>query len=230
MTNIKNLIGQRIQSERKAKGLTQAKLAELAGGLKQPRINNWEKGIRTPGAEEIKQLASVLEVSPAFLMCLTERKQPHPLDRNYVGAFVPLLHSEQVDNPQYWIQAIQDDEYEEEVVFIPITTELAKIVGKNAFALRVDNDSMEPELRLNDVLIINPDFTPKPGSFVVVKSENNPEVIIRRYKQVSISKVTQQFELLAINKNWPDIHSNELVDCKILGTVFYLNRQMMIVI
>lgn len=45
MNDIKKLIGQRIQVERKAKGLTQAKLAELAGGLKQPRVNNWEQGI-----------------------------------------------------------------------------------------------------------------------------------------------------------------------------------------
>ena len=31
---------------------------------------------------------------------------------------------------------------------------------------------------------------PKPGNFVVVKNDDNPEMIIRRYKQVSISKST----------------------------------------
>jgi SOS-response transcriptional repressor LexA len=226
MDNIKKLIGQRIQVERKAKGLTQAKLAELAGGLKQPRVNNWEQGIRTPGPEEIKQLAKVLEVSPAFLMCLTDRKQPHPSDTNYVGALIPLLHSEQLDNPQHWIQSIKEGEYDGEVTFIPITIELAKMIGENAFALKMEDESMEPELRPYDVLIINPDATPKPGNFVVVKSDDNPEVIIRRYKQLSISKSTQQFELLATNKNWPDIQSHELVGCKILGTVFNLSRQI----
>ena len=100
------------------------------------------------------------------------------------------------------------------------------MIGKNAFALKMEDESMEPELRLNDVLIINPDATPKPGNFVVVTSDDNPEVIIRRYKQLSISKSTQQFELLATNKNWPDIQSHEIVGCKILGTVFYLNRQV----
>ena len=226
MNDIKKLIGQRIQVERKAKGLTQAKLAELAGGLKQPRVNNWEQGIRTPGPEEIKQLAKVLEVSPAFLMCLTDRKQPHPLDKNYVGALIPLLSPEQLDRPEHWIQSIRAGEYDGEIAFIPITIELAKMIGDNAFALKMEDESMEPELRLNDVLIINPDATPKPGNFVVVTSDDNPEVIIRRYKQLSISKSTQQFELLATNKNWPDIQSHEIVGCKILGTVFYLNRQV----
>jgi transcriptional regulator with XRE-family HTH domain len=116
MDNIKKLIGQRIQIERKAKGLTQAKLAQLAGDLKQPRVNNWEQGIRTPGPEEIKLLAKVLEVSPAFLMCLTDRKQPHPLDKNYVGALIPLLHFEQLDDSQYWIKTIKNGEYDEKTI------------------------------------------------------------------------------------------------------------------
>jgi len=226
MNDIKKLIGQRIQVERKAKGLTQAKLAELAGGLKQPRVNNWEQGIRTPGPEEIKQLAKVLEVSPAFLMCLTDRKQPHPLDKNYVGALIPLLSPEQLDRPEHWIQSIRAGEYDGEIAFIPITIELAKIIGDNAFALRIEDESMEPDLRPDDVLIVNPDATPKPGNIVVVKSDDNPEVIIRRYKQLSISKSTQQFELLATNKNWAAIQSHELVRCKILGTVINLSRQI----
>lgn len=226
MNNIKKLIGQRIQIERKAKGLTQAKLAELAGELKQPRINNWEQGIRTPGLEEIKQLANVLEVSPAFLMCLTDRKQLHPLDKNHVGALIPLLHAEQLDNPQHWIQSIRAGEYDGEITLIPITTELAKMVGDQAFALKMEDESMEPELKPNDVLIVNPGATPKPGNLVVVTSDDNPEVIIRRFKQLSISKSSLHFELLATNKNWPDIQSHELVGCKILGTVFNINRQV----
>lgn len=226
MSNIKELIGQRIQVERKAKGLTQAKLAELAGDFKQPRVNNWEQGIRTPGPEEIKLLAKVLEVSPAFLMCLTDRKQPHPSDKNYVGALIPLLSLEQLDDPTYWIQFIKAGEYDGEITLIPITVELAKLVGENAFALKMEDESMDPEIRPCDVLIVNPDATPKPGNFVVVKSDDNSEVIIRRYKQLSISKSSLQFELLATNKNWPDIQSHELVGCKILGTVIFLNRQV----
>ena len=226
MNNIKKLIGERIQVERKAKGLTQAKLADLAGGFKQPRINNWEQGIRTPGPEEIKQLAKVLEVSPAYLMCLTDRKQPHPLDKSYVGALIPILSLQQLDDPHRSIKSIKEGEYDGEIAFIPITIELAKMVGDNAFALKMEDESMEPELKSLDVLIVNPDATPKPGNIVVVKSDDNTDVIIRRYKQLSISKSTQQFELLATNKNWPDIQSHELVGCKILGTVFNLIRQI----
>lgn len=77
MTNgtLKEQIGHRIRTERKAKKLTQTKLGELAGNFSQSRVNNWEKGIRTPGIEEAKQLAVILDVSPSYLLCLSDRKK-----------------------------------------------------------------------------------------------------------------------------------------------------------
>ncbi|KTD57021.1 phage repressor [Legionella santicrucis] len=59
--------------ERKAKGLTRKALAELTGELKTSRINNYERGDRRP--TEIKLLADVLEVSPSYLMCLTDNRE-----------------------------------------------------------------------------------------------------------------------------------------------------------
>jgi phage repressor protein C with HTH and peptisase S24 domain len=67
------------------------------------------------------------------------------------------LHSEQFDNPQHWIQSIKAGEYDGEITFIPITIELAKMIGDNAFALKIEDESMEPDLRPDDVLIVNPD-------------------------------------------------------------------------
>lgn len=224
--SIKKLIGQRIQSERKARGLTQAKLAELAGGFKQPRINNWEQGVRTPGPEEIKQVAHVLDVSPAFLMGLTDRKQIHTLDKSHVGALVPLLRPEQCDEAKIWIKAIKTDEYDGEVVLIPLDLEIAKMAGENAFMFKMEDDSMEPELRCHDLLLINPNYPVKPGNLVVAKSEESSEIIVRRYKRISISKTAEEFELLANNTHWPNIQGSSTSECKILGTVVYLHRPM----
>jgi SOS-response transcriptional repressor LexA len=74
------------------------------------------------------------------------------------------------------------------------------MIGENAFALKMEDESMEPELRPYDVLIINPDATPKPGNFVVIKSDDNPEVIIRRYKQLSISSLLSNLSCLLLIK------------------------------
>ncbi|VEB33681.1 helix-turn-helix domain-containing protein [Legionella cherrii] len=59
-----------------AKELTRKALAELTKNLKVSRINNYERGERTPGPDEIKQLAHALEVAPAFfnVFCLMTSK------------------------------------------------------------------------------------------------------------------------------------------------------------
>lgn len=58
--------GELIRKYRKAKGMTQAQLAE-ACRLTDSAIRNYELCNRTPGAEQISAIASVLDVSPEAL-------------------------------------------------------------------------------------------------------------------------------------------------------------------
>lgn len=219
--NIKEEIGRRICEARKAKGLTRKALAEATDDLKPSRINNWERGDRTPGPEEIKQLSKVLDVSPAFLMCLTDEKRPKKVAG--LGALIPLLDHKQARDPQIQIQAIRRGEGLEGIIFIPISVELSSHLSEYAFALKMIDDSMEPELRRGDILIIDPDKTPSPGGFVAALVGNSNEIILRRYKQLSASNVMQQFELLAENTHWACIQDN----AKIMGAVCSLNRLLM---
>lgn len=212
--NIKEQIGQRIQSARKEKGLTQAELAKMSGELKQPRINNWERGIRTPGPQEIKQLASVLDVSPAFLMCLTDIKQ---VKKSAVVTLIPLLDHIQACEASVHIQAIQSHENLNNVIFIPVSLELMPQLGEFAFALKMLDDSMSPEIRINDVQVIDPSIVPKPSDYVAVKISGKPEAIICQYKKVSYT--SPEFELLTLNDNWPNITVNESVQVEIIGKV-----------
>lgn len=221
---IKEEIGHRIEAERKAKGLTRKALAELTDDLKQSRINNWERGIRTPGPEEIKQLARALDVSPSFLMCLTDHKQ-HPHTAS-VGALIPVLDHQQACDAHRWVQAINNGECVEGVSFIPVSNELAAGVGEHAFALKMKDDSMRPELKIHDVLIIDPDCIPSPGNFVVAKLEDDSEVIVRRYRQLSAIKKSHEFELLALNDAWASIRIDNAVQSKIIGVVINLTRML----
>lgn len=223
--NIKEQIGERIKEERKAKGLTQAALAELAGNLKQPRINNWEKGIRTPQHEEIKQIAKILEVSPAYLLCITDSKHPHPLEKTQTGKLLPLFTYKQAFNHLYWFEKIKDENYEEDLEFIPISLDLAKSIGPHAFALELQDESMEPELRKGDILLIDPNQLPKPGSFVLVAIKNEENVIIRVYKELTISQLDKKFALLAINKLWGDVQGDALLQVTIIATIIGCNRK-----
>lgn len=222
--NIKEEIGRRIYEARKAKGLTRKALAEATDDLKPSRINNWERGDRTPGAEEIKQLSKVLEVSPAFLMCLTDEKQPKKIPG--LGALIPLLDHKQACEPQKYIQTIKSGGNVDAVTFIPVSSQVSSNLGEYVFALKMIDDSMEPELRRGDILIIDPDKLPNPGEFLVAKLEDNDAVIIRRYKQLAATRNVHAFELQAINNNWATIRIDNTDTNKIVGSLISLIRKM----
>ncbi len=225
MMNIKEKIGERIFQERKAKGLTRKALAELTDDLKPSRINNWERGLRTPGPEEIKQLAEALEVAPGYLMCLTNDKQVEQAFP-WLGALLPLLNTQQACDPKHIIDAIKNESESHLVSFIPLSPELSMNLGKNAFALRVQDDSMSPELKEGDVLIVDPDQSLRPGGLVVAKHQDSMEVIIRRYKQLSADNLAQEFELNPINDNWAGVRVEQSRNYQIIGIVLAFFRSI----
>jgi len=79
------------------------------------------------------------------------------------------------------------------------------------------DDSMSPEIRINDVQIIDPSISPNPGDYVAVKISGKPEAIICLYKKLSYT--SSEFELLTLNDNWPNITVNESVQVEIIGKV-----------
>ncbi|HHU0103059.1 TPA: helix-turn-helix domain-containing protein [Legionella pneumophila] len=223
MMNIKEKIGERIFQERQAKGLTRKALAELTDDLKPSRINNWERGTRTPGPEEIKQLAEALEVAPAYLMCLTDEKQVKQ-EFPWLGALVPLLDAKQACDPKTVIQAIREDSEQHAVSFIPLSPEISQKLGENAFAFRVQDDSMAPELKVGDVLIVDPDQVVRPGGLVVVQIQDMSEATVRRYKQLSADSSIQPYELIPSNENWASIRASNSSKHEITGVVSALFR------
>jgi SOS-response transcriptional repressor LexA len=213
--NIKKEIGRRIFEARKVKGLTLKALGELAGGLKQTRLTNWEQGTRTPGSEGIKQLAQVLDVSPAFLMCLSDEKQVKKA-RN-PSYLIPLLDPHQACNAKLYIKATREQNLSNNIVFISVSAALLSELSNEAFALKVADESMTPEIRINDVLVIDPSISPQPGDYVVVKVADKPETIICQYRKLSYT--SPEFGLLTLNSNWPDIKVADEVNVAIIGKI-----------
>ena len=58
--------GERIRRFRKARGLTQAQVAEAIGAT-EGAVRHYEKGVRTPGPEQLAAIAEVLGVNVAAL-------------------------------------------------------------------------------------------------------------------------------------------------------------------
>lgn len=167
----------------------------------------YERGDRTPEPEEIKLLADALEVPVSYLMCLTDNKDGSPSKSPGLGLLLPILNYKQASAPASFMESLNDG-MDAKVEFVPVSTTVSDSIGKNAFALKIHDDSMIPEFRANDVLIIDPDPPPKPGDFAMALIEGEQEVIVRKYKQLSAAKGAQEYELIALNEDWANAHVN----------------------
>jgi transcriptional regulator with XRE-family HTH domain len=69
------IFGKILQEERKAKKISQEKLAKLAG-LDRTFISLIENGKRSPSFSTILKICSVLDVAPSELFLIYEKKDP----------------------------------------------------------------------------------------------------------------------------------------------------------
>ena len=84
------------------------------------------------------------------------------------------------------------------------------------------DDSMIPEMRINDIQTIDPSASPNPSDYVAVKISGKPEVVICQYKKLSYT--SSEFELMTLNDNWPNITVNDNVQVEIIGRVVQNTR------
>ena len=85
---------------------------------------------------------------------------------------------------------------------------------------------MAPELKIGDVLIVDPDQIIRPGGIVVTHLQDSKEITVRRYKQLSAGSPMEEYELIAVNENWASIRVNQSCGHKIIGFVLALIRKI----
>lgn len=91
-------------------------------------------------------------------------------------------------------------------------------LSQNAFALRIKGDSMLPEFREGDTVIIDPAVQPVPGDFVVAKNGEN-EATFKKYRPRGVNEQGQQvFELVPLNEDYPSMRS-DFTPIRIIGTM-----------
>lgn len=221
--SIKERIGQRIKQQRLNLGLTRKELSELTSTMKISRINNYERGDRTPGPEEIQELAKALQVSPSFLMCLTDNNPDETISP--ANSLIPVLDYREATKPIFSIdQTASENRSEKKTTHVLVHPDLAKRIGNYAFAVKIRDESMTPEFRIQDFIIVDPDITPDPGDYVAARLAGEEEIIIRKYRQISLSKNPLEFELIAFNPDWASVKIMNEVEGEIIGTVINLTR------
>lgn len=184
----------RFKARRLELGMTQVEVASEAG-ISQQSIESIESG-RTRKPRNVLELAKALKCSPDWLL---NGKNIMPLAEISTRR-IPILsyvQAGQFTETQAYTDTAGDLEYVLADADIPET----------CFALRIDGDSMQPEFKEGDIVIIDPDLCPMPGEFVVAKN-NGHEATFKKFRPLGIG--VDDFELVPLNPDYPVLRSKDM--------------------
>ena len=215
-------VGERIKARRKELGLSVDALAELVG-VNRATVYRYEGDeIKSMGTETLVPLAKALRTTPAWLMGWTDNDEPRssgqPVPLAQVapskGVRIPVFGTVRAGIPLDAITDILD--YEE------IPQEMA--AGGEYFGLRVKGDSMLPDIREDDIVIVRQQPDVENGDTAIVLI-NGDEATVKR-----VTKSSAGLTLIPANSQYaPMVYSMldvATLPVKILGKVVEIRRRL----
>lgn len=204
-------IGQRIKERRKHLKLTQVDLARKMNGVSHAAISQWENDSTKPNAENLFELSIILNCDFSWLL--------RGNLKNIKGSVAPYSPINEVRLPIHDWSSLQElEKYNTQLVEHTgeyIMTEFK--MSKKAFGLKIKDDSMVPEFKVGDIIIIDPDVSPQAGEFVIAKYEEN--FIFRKFKLDNDNfGELNNFVLVPLNNDYGKLYSTN-VKLKIIGTL-----------
>ena len=203
-----NNLGQRIRARREELGLTQEQVAAQIG-IKQQSYQAIESGnVKKP--RHLYEISIALKCDMAWLLS--------GKDKDVINVEKIEVHAHQVPLISY-VQAgvwTESCELSDSTGFEYIMTSLE--LSNKAFALKIKGDSMEPEFKEGDVVIIDPAIKPFPGEFVVAVN-GDEEAIFKKYRELGYDEHERmQFELIPLNPDYTTM-STLKQQIRIIGTM-----------
>ena len=193
------------------KGLTLQQVADYVG-LQKAAIYKYEHGlIVNPKRSLIEKLATLFQVSPSYLLGVTDEQHP----QSVTSVRIPILGRVVAGIP---LEAITDIEGYEE-----ITPKMASL--GEYFALRIKGHSMEPQILDNDVVICKCQSDVESGDIAIILV-NGDEATCKQIK-----KSPEGVTLIGFNPVVypPHFYSNKEIaelPVNVIGKVVELRRSL----
>ena len=108
------------------------------------------------------------------------------------------------------------------------TIEIFGDLPDGCYGLRVSGDSMSPLIDNGDIVVVDPGRWPKPGDYIVVRSEleNLAEASVKKYAPIGFDSTGREiFEARSLNELYPPMHSVGQ-KLRIIGTVCKLLKDL----
>jgi len=217
-----------LERQRKKKALNYRKIAEQVG-ISSVYISQVLRGKRIPKDNILVKLSEALGLDPAVVLKIAHYEKAPESARQFLEPSSRSRAEQKFDNVEPyplgagrripvlgWVQAGK---------FAPSATGdlspespddyiYSDILGKNLFALKVENDSMEPLFHEGDIIIVNPNIKPKSGDYVIARLNREGEVT---FKKLIIKD--ERVVLRPLNTQYDDIILKEDQDFEIIGKV-----------
>ena len=155
-------MGQKIKKYRKMRGLTQGELAKAADFKDRSSIAQIENGINDISRDRFMKIANALNVDVSVLLFDQDRKEDHIIVE---CESVPVL-SEVTPTTSETVG----------------TVELPSNIDGDYIGYIMDDDSMDPYIQINDILIIKKQPYAAPDDVVLI-SVNGENSIVRRFQR-----------------------------------------------
>ncbi|MDM5136566.1 helix-turn-helix domain-containing protein [Aeromonas salmonicida] len=216
-------ISERIFSRRSALGLSKAALGK-AIGITGVSVGKWESGLNQPKGRYLNDLAAALDVSVDWLLTgkdgdggVVGDTQPsgyHNVEPAVIpqGRRVPILSYVQAGHWREMCEQATAFDGSLEYVAVGVS------VGSCAFGLWVRGNSMEPDFKEGDLLIVDPDEAPKAGDFVIAKNGSEEATFKKFRSRGEYDDGSPRFELVPLNDDHETL-STDHTTIAIIGVV-----------
>lgn len=187
-------------------------------GISAQAVNQWEKGGK-PSLDKLVPLVDMLGVSLDHLLrgvALPAEGSAVAYDRR---RFAPVLNRVAAGK---WNDVITPDSLPEGTLFLELSE---KPIG-DAIVLEIDGDSMLPEFRSGDHIIIDTGLLPVPGDFVVAVLTQEQSATFKKYRLRGYDDDGEAIvDLIPLDPDWPTLTIDRNRPGRILGTMIEHRRK-----
>lgn len=207
--------GLRLRAARKHAKMTQIE-ASKASGIPQSTISTSER--ESHGSSETPVYAKLYGVDAHWLA--TGEGEMLPAGRTEGSNVVPAaIGTRRVPLISYvqagcWTEATDPATVGDGFEYLLTDLELSG----SAFALEIEGESMLPQFKPGDRVIVDPEVCPQPGDFVVAMNGGN-EATFKKYRPRGVDQAGNDvFELMPLNEDFAPMRSDQ-IHIRIVGTM-----------
>jgi SOS-response transcriptional repressor LexA len=198
-------LGEFLKGKREDGGMSLREVAKTTG-ISHVHIRDIEEGAKSPSFDKVMKLLQAYMVDTSEFLretgYLPENVEPLETESLYKVPLVSWVVAEKLDDARYSLRHGDAGEW--------IASDVG---GRDVFALKVMDDSMQPEFNEGDIIIVSPHETAHHDDYIIIKNIDGATVF-RQLKRYGRTRV-----LHPLNPKYPDMEFSGRHQFKIIGKV-----------